>query len=252
MGIGSGQAVLLNRLYDYGRSLFVKSVCELGDQIPIKNELNNLFYHYRKNPLKNDFKADELYDYLGYKKYVNIDINGSYKSLKYDLNDNLITEYCFDEEFDVVTNFGTTEHCFNQYQVFRNIHNLCKTNGFMLHTVPAQGWGRHCFFRYDINFFEDLSKTNHYDIIFLKPFIRLKPYIKASKKSIYQIELFTKFLKSEILNIPSHSPYYENETIENILYEIGCGRSLFNITIGCLLQKMESNEFKAPIQKMYK
>jgi hypothetical protein len=94
-------------------------------------------------------------------EHVSIDINGLDNSLKLDLN--------FDIDIpkaDVVTNHGTTEHVSNQEAVFRNIHNLCKTNGYMIHQVPSVGtWPGHCDFYYTKEYFEDLAKKNNYIVI---------------------------------------------------------------------------------------
>jgi len=256
MGIGNGQALLLRIILDLNKFKSRGSVCELGSQVPLKEELVDLINDHSTIHLNGDFSAKDLYINLGYTKYVSIDINGEHGSLNFDLNKNLSSKYNYEETFDVITNFGTSEHCFNQFQVFNNIHTLCNKNGFMLHTVPTQGWGMHCLFRYDVNFFKDLCEANNYKLIFLKPFLRLKPYTGQFDKGIAHLIKMCSFLKLEVSefiknNFISVDPYYENSEINDSLLNIGCGRSLFNITIGCVCQKLDSADFMTPIQGMY-
>ncbi len=69
--------------------------------------------------------------------------------------------------FDLVTNFGTTEHVGNQFEVFRNIHNFTKIGGAMIHTVPiVGGWLRHCNIHYEPWFFTDLANLLNYKIVY--------------------------------------------------------------------------------------
>ena len=256
MGIGSGQALLLKIMMDLDKSKSRGSVCELGSQVPLKEELIDLIDNLNKVKLNGDYSAKELYLALGYKEYVSIDINGEHESLKFDLNKNLSSEYSYEDTFNIITNFGTSEHCFNQFSVFHNIHSLCKKNGFMLHTVPAQGWGGHCFFRYDVNFFQDLCKANNYKLIFLKPFLRLKPYAGQFDKSLAHLIKMCNFLESEVAEFKKNKnnscdPYYKNNAINDTLFNLGCGGSLFNITLGCVYQKLDPSDFVIPIQGMY-
>ncbi len=67
--------------------------------------------------------------------------------------------------FDMVTNYGTTEHVGNQYQVFKNIHEMTRVGGAMIHSVPHHGyWKSHCPFHYDMSFFKELALDNGYEI----------------------------------------------------------------------------------------
>jgi hypothetical protein len=101
------------------------------------------------------------------KTHVSIDITGLDDSLSFDLNNEKIPDI---GTFDLVTNFGTTEHIEpNQYEPFLHIHNLCKIDGIMLHEVPVKGgWDGHCKFYYDDNFFIKLASENNYEILEIK------------------------------------------------------------------------------------
>ena len=97
--------------------------------------------------------------FLGSHSYKAIDLDGVDDCVyKLDLNEptNL------DQQFDVVCNFGTAEHVFNVYQVFKTIHDLTKPGGWMLHGLPFQGWIDHGFFNFQPTLFFDLAETNGY------------------------------------------------------------------------------------------
>jgi hypothetical protein len=84
----------------------------------------------------------------------------------------------FPETFDVVTNFGTTEHVGQysrrsmspQYAAFQNIHNLIKPHGLMFHSVPFAKSRRnvqdHGAFNYDVVFFSALSDKLNYRVVY--------------------------------------------------------------------------------------
>lgn len=96
--------------------------------------------------------------------HTSIDINGKRNSLKLDLNLPLPEE--LNETFDVVTNYGTSEHVTNQFMVFKNIHKICKINGIVINFVPIKdNWPNHCRYYYSYTFFENLCQICQYQII---------------------------------------------------------------------------------------
>jgi len=95
--------------------------------------------------------------------YRAIDLNGTEAAWRHDLNHPLPLS----ETFDVVTNFGTSEHVFDQAQLFRSIHGLTRPGGFMLHAVPHQGGPDHGFYNYHPTFFHDLAAANGYRVALL-------------------------------------------------------------------------------------
>jgi len=62
-------------------------------------------------------------------------------------------------EYDILINFGTSEHVPNQYKCWRNIHNLCRVGGVMVHSIPVScpHFATHCFYFYSIGFMETLA-----------------------------------------------------------------------------------------------
>jgi SAM-dependent methyltransferase len=70
--------------------------------------------------------------------------------------------------FDLVTNFGTTEHVFNQLRAFQTIHDLTKKGGIIYHDLPLAGYIDHALFRYDPLFFRTMLPANDYELLLQK------------------------------------------------------------------------------------
>src|SRR5579862_8621009 len=256
MAIATGQGMHLRLLLERGVWREIQSVCELGSQEPRAGELREAFAAFGKQPIAGDFGAKKFYEYLGAGEYTCIDFNGEHDSLVFDLNRNLRREYKFNRTFDLVTNFGTSEHCFNQFEVFRNIHELCAAGGIMLHTNPGQGWGRHCFYRYDANFFDDLAAANNYEVIYLEPFLRLKPYFRKDKsETIAKVRAVLDFTEKMIDGgkaFEESSGELMGKEVVEAIGVIGKGEALFSITMACAMRKRHGDrEFVTPIQGMY-
>ena len=101
---------------------------------------------------------------LGFARYLAIDVNTERDAVAMDLNVDIPKTYDFREQFDLVTNNGTGEHVFNQYMVFKNAHDLCRTGGFMIHVLPFYRWVDHGFFNYNPNLFPCLANQNGYEL----------------------------------------------------------------------------------------
>lgn len=68
--------------------------------------------------------------------------------------------------FDVITNFGTSEHVSNLYECFASIHKFCKTGGIMFHENPKTGsWLGHGFHYMTKEFYKGLAALCKYEII---------------------------------------------------------------------------------------
>jgi SAM-dependent methyltransferase len=101
---------------------------------------------------------------FGEHSYHAIDLHGTTIAEKLDLN----LPLPFTDRFDVVTNLGTAEHVFNQYQVFKSVHEKTRPNGLMIHSLPNQGCHDHGFYNYHPTFVFDLSAANRYQIVTLQ------------------------------------------------------------------------------------
>jgi len=108
--------------------------------------------------------ARPFYEALGY-EYGCIDIDGTPQALALDLNyDEVPPEYR--GRYDLVTNFGTTEHVINQLNAFKIIHDLTAPGGVMIHELPAQGLIDHGLLAYNPKFFRMIGANNSYETLF--------------------------------------------------------------------------------------
>ncbi len=107
--------------------------------------------------------AELLWRWLGY-DYAAIDIDGTPGCIPLDLNYDSIPMWQR-AKYDIVTNFGTTEHVANQCNAFKIIHDLTIPGGVMIHSVPAQGMLTHGLVNYTHKFFWMLARSNGYELL---------------------------------------------------------------------------------------
>ncbi len=67
--------------------------------------------------------------------------------------------------FDLITNFGTTEHVTDQVNAFRVIHEFAKPGALLVHAVPFTGYFNHGLYNYHPLFFIFLATANEYEIL---------------------------------------------------------------------------------------
>jgi len=187
MGIGHIDLDLLMRLRRAGHLEQPSSVIEMGAQ-----QLANTFFDDRRlAELASLFDADKaripalgkassgtpkdllagaplargFWEWLGF-RYAAIDIDGSPLSVPLDLNYDAVPKSARGV-YDLVTNFGTTEHVANQLNAFKIIHDLANVGGIMIHHLPTQGMSNHGLVNYNMKFFWMLARSNQYEWLFL-------------------------------------------------------------------------------------
>ncbi len=95
---------------------------------------------------------------------MSIDLNGEDGALKINLDKPVPRAMM--NTFDVVTNYGTIEHVNNQFQVFKNMHDMARNMGIMIHTLPPPGnWPNHGRYYYPREFVTQLAMSCKYEII---------------------------------------------------------------------------------------
>jgi hypothetical protein len=160
---------LIASLYVHGALAHRRSVLEIGaqDVFPNQDDIAEFLARlvgFQRGP-ETAIDAELLYKSLGFTVYQCIDADGRHHALTFDLNKNIVQDHHFVDQFDLVTNFGTTEHVFDQCQVFQNIHAVCAPKGIMIHEVPFHNWLNHGFYNYQPSFFYDLADANHYELL---------------------------------------------------------------------------------------
>ncbi len=106
-------------------------------------------------------KVKAIYQLLGVQEYRSLDAYDTRADYKQDLN----FEFNLGKKFDVITDFGTSEHCFNTQNVFKMIHRHLKGKGLMLLVLPAFADIDHGFWNLHPTVFKNLARANHYDIV---------------------------------------------------------------------------------------
>ena len=106
--------------------------------------------------------AKEIYLSLGV-EHISIDLNGEDGAIPIDLDKPV--PVIFLNQFNVITNYGTIEHINNQFQVFKNVHDMCKQEGIMIHVLsPTGNWPGHCRYYYSEKFVRELARDCGYKI----------------------------------------------------------------------------------------
>lgn len=153
MGITSFSVELIER--NKGNA---KSVIELGAQ-----------QMYNQPNLPAPY-ADEYYKSLGL-DYSCIDLSKENNSIEIDLSKPLENSI---GQFDLVTDFGTSEHVGNNgvfdieafYNCWKIKHDLCKNGGLIINENPKTGnWPGHGFNYVTSDFYSNLAELMYYNIL---------------------------------------------------------------------------------------
>jgi hypothetical protein len=98
-------------------------------------------------------------------EYIAFDTFSEGKTRKFDLNfDGFPESLC--GTFDVVANYGTSEHVANQYNLFKVAHDALKVGGVMHNFLPFFGGINHGLFNYHPKFFTTLIANNSYQPLY--------------------------------------------------------------------------------------
>jgi hypothetical protein len=79
--------------------------------------------------------------------------------------------------YDLVTNFGTTEHVVNQYLSLKTIHEITRPGGLIYHQLPLSGFHTHGYFSYNPLLFNEVAAANQYEVV-------LQGYSKGTRASV--------------------------------------------------------------------
>jgi len=208
----------------YGDVDLRELIADIGKLIEDKSERDDVIASIRT--LKAEKPDSYLYDLadIFWKVLVNpeirqaVDLDTATDSMKLDLNEPIK----LDRQYDLVCNFGTAEHIFNIYQVFKTIHEVTCSGGLMLHGTPFQGWIDHGFYTFQPTFYFDLAEVNDYHVHSL---------------------VYTEILPHKIITLPSRS---------SIIELAKSGGIADNAMLYAVLKKAEVDRpFRSPTQGYY-
>lgn len=118
---------------------------------------------YGPNGGLNESFIGPLLEHVGL-TYLSLDIAPGYRTQVLDLNSQPLPQDLHGK-FDLVINFGTTEHVMNQANAFEVIHDATKPGGLMIHELPILGWMEHCYITYKPRMFLDIAGANGYELV---------------------------------------------------------------------------------------
>lgn len=128
-------------------------------------------------------------DFFRAAERLTLDFNGKDHCTKHDLN--LPVEEKYFGTFDVVTNFGTSEHVVpSQMPCFKTMHDLCKPGGLILHAVPGEGCNRHGHWRYPLQYLRVMAEDQGYYVISLDSLP--VSHNRGSGPHLYTVAMFRK------------------------------------------------------------
>lgn len=112
---------------------------------------------------RNEAFIGELFEAAGM-HYESFDIAAGYRTTVLDLN-HAVLPAGLQRKFDLVMNFGTTEHILNQLNCFKIIHDATKVGGHIYHSLPAVGYVDHGYITYTGRCFFDVAGYNDYELV---------------------------------------------------------------------------------------
>lgn len=216
MGINTEMVFLMSSLERQGYLQDKRRVVELGAQV-VSAHPESMLAAERKSLGEARGEAPqsaaEFYRRYGLQEYVSLDAGGVEVPGKViaDLNRPLPETLFLGGSFHVVTNLGTSEHCFNQAQFFATAHDLCARDGLMIHVLCTQGLVNHGYFNYHPRFVWELALANTYDLLDLSFTVdftpRLLPYALESFRAYDSRDLMLYAVLRKRYDAPFAAPF---------------------------------------------
>jgi SAM-dependent methyltransferase len=183
-----------------------------------------------KSPLGN-ITGEALFKYFGAKEVQSLDMSDHENAtVIFDLNSLDLPGKLY-EKFDVVYDGGTIEHVFNIVNAFKNIANMVRKGGIIIHHTPANNYTNHGFYQPSPTLFKDFYEANGFKVEVLKLFIW--PSYPPS---------FSEFIMLSIEDIPRENYFADPEKMK-----LHGAMEIF-----CVARKIEAHEkVTVPTQGYY-
>lgn len=144
-------------------------LCELGD-LWIRSDLHKHMKHRLASQYfeSKGFEVSVIDLGIGTEDITKSEARTKKSILRYDLSKPIKNNL---GEFDFIIDFGTAEHIENQYELNRNIHNLCKPKSVIIRCNPSDRYGggapskHHGLFHYTFSFYSKLAHLCRYKIV---------------------------------------------------------------------------------------
>jgi hypothetical protein len=160
-------------------------------------------------------------------EYRALDIFEGYKTKSFDLN-----HQDLDAEdrgwYDVVLNFGTTEHLLGQFNAFKVIHEATAVGGIIYHDLPMTGHLDHGFYNYNPVLLLSLAEANGYEVI----------------RMWFDGGLAGESLRSEFVRRYGERPYFAVQPST----ELWMGTELPTASLSFIARKLNDAPFRASLE----
>jgi hypothetical protein len=170
MGINIGTASLLakSNLIEFVKKENMNHGCNLlmiGRQTmsTTNNDIEKLI-QFNSNILPNSLEkgkyAEDFLTQLGANEIKSLDVSDfEHAELIHNLNETIENSQIskFKSSFDLILDYGSSEHVFQAAQSISNSINLLKIGGFLNMVLPVCGWLEHGFYQFSPNFFRALD-----------------------------------------------------------------------------------------------
>lgn len=176
MGIAKGAIAFL---FELKKTTKLKGViCQLGKQTTYvtDEEFCNLgktfgftidqstFTHQDKALKKGMISDVDLFTGLGFDEVRSIDYS-DFEDADYVLDLNNPVPESLHNKFDAIYDGGTLEHVFNFPQSLKNIHNMLKPGGIIMHASPSHNHVDHGFYMFSPTIYYDYYTANSYNVV---------------------------------------------------------------------------------------
>jgi SAM-dependent methyltransferase len=155
------QNVYFAREQEIRQFLHNQGVAKISDDVSRK--IKEIEYFSTPRPEERTTMFSDLTELTGI-EYRGFDICPAPHTEIFDLNFDGCPEK-YRGHFDVVLNFGTTEHVFNQWNSFEVIHDATKIGGVIYCVLPMSAYLDHGYYCYTPLFFKDMAAANDYEMI---------------------------------------------------------------------------------------
>lgn len=166
MGINCGNLILLA---EYARRAPLGSVLTYGRLINTLSPGNRqtiMRSHGIPASVLATPETEDLFQALGADRLTSLDI-GTDCDLTADLTDDFASTEAMRPylgSFDVIIDYGTSEHVFNVTQALVNAYNLLAEDGVYIFDLPLSGWASHCLYQFTPSYFLSIGASPYFDL----------------------------------------------------------------------------------------
>lgn len=136
----------------------------LGDKIDYHPDSQSILkWHSAQNLFDGVLDIRALFSELGYEMDVVDIVEARGAEIILDLNEPIDDK--FYEQYDIIIDAGTIEHCFNIAQATKNIAQCAREGGYIINCNPFSMFN-HGFYNLNPTFYHDFYNQNGFEVVF--------------------------------------------------------------------------------------